>query len=82
VSGPVRLDPRGKVGRALFQLVDATMKMNSDVRTRVARVRNMVESHPGDPDVAGKVESDLGYLMRDPKLNAQVRLLRKALRTG
>ena len=78
-SPPEKFDPSSKLGRALFRLVDITQKMPVDVRTVVVRVRNAIESSPGDPMVRFKVDGDLSWLMRDSKLNAIVRAIRKAL---
>lgn len=74
-----KFDPSSKLGRALFRLVDVSQKMSVEVRTVVVRVRNSVESSPGDPMVRFKVDGDLAWLMRDSKLNAVVRAIRKAL---
>jgi len=79
VSGAKRLDPSSKLGRAVFRLLDSTMKMSAEVRTRVARVRNLVESDPDDPMTRFKIGPDLDALMRDPKLNAHVQAIRKAM---
>ncbi|MFN8587664.1 MAG: hypothetical protein U0704_07650 [Candidatus Eisenbacteria bacterium] len=76
---PAKFDPSSKLGRALFRLVDVSQKMSVEVRTVVVRVRNAVESSPGDPMVRFKVDGDLSWLMRDSKLNAIVRAIRKAL---
>lgn len=73
------LDPRGKLGRAVFQLVDATLKMHPEVRARAMRVKNFIEAEPDDPMTRFKVNPELDVLMRDPKLNAKVRAVQKAL---
>ena len=73
------LDPSSKLGRAIFQLVDATMKMHPEVRARAARIRNMVDAAPDDQMTRFKINPELQILMRDPKLNAQVLAILKAM---
>lgn len=73
------LDPSSKLGRAIFQLVDATVKMHPEVRARAVRIRNMVEIAPDDQMTRFKINPELQILMRDPKLNAQVRAVLKAM---
>lgn len=73
------LDPSSKLGRAIFQLVDATMKMHPEVRARAARIRNMVDAAPDDQMTRFKINPELQILMRDPKLNAQVHAILKAM---
>ncbi len=73
------VDARSKLGRALFALVDASRKMPAETQGRVIRVRNAIEASPEDGLVRFAVKPDLDTLMRDPKLNAMVRALWKAL---
>lgn len=73
------LDPSSKLGRAIFQLVDATMKMHPEVRARAARIRNIVDAAPDDQMTRFKINPELQILMRDPKLNGQVLAILKAM---
>lgn len=73
------LDASTPLGRAIFRLIDSTTKMSVDVRTRAARIRNMVEAGIDDPMTRFKINPELDILMRDPKLNAQVRAIKKAM---
>lgn len=73
------LDPRSKLGRAVFQLVDATLKMHPEVRARAMRIKNLIDAEPDDPMTRFKVNPELDVLMRDPKLNAKVRAVQKAM---
>jgi hypothetical protein len=77
-----KFDRAGKVGRSLYTVVALSQKLNSDVRTRVARVRNLIENESDDPMLGHKVEQDLMFLLREAKLNASVVALRKALRAS
>jgi hypothetical protein len=79
VSNRKGLDPSSKLGRAIFQLVDATMKMHPEVRARAARIRNMVDAAPDDQMTRFKINPELQILMRDPKLNGQVLAILKAM---
>ena len=76
---PVKFDPTNKLGRAVYMLVDASAKMHVDIRTRVARVRNAVQTAPGDPMVRFKIDPDLTALMKESRLNPIVRAIRKAM---
>jgi len=80
MSGRKTFDRNSKVGRALGSLVAVAQKASVDTRQRVARIANLIENDEGDVMLSHKVESDLSVLMRDPKLNAPVVALRKALR--
>lgn len=73
------LDPSSKLGRAIFQLLDATMKMPAEVRARAIRIRNLVDAEPDDQMTRFKINPDLQHLMRDPRLNAPVRAILKAM---
>lgn len=73
------LDASSKLGRAIFQLVDATQKMNPEVRARAARIRNIVDADPDDQMTRYKIQPELQILMRDPKLNAQVLAIQRAM---
>lgn len=73
------LDASSKLGRAIFQLVDATVKMHPEVRARAVRIKNMVDAAPDDQMTRFKINPELQILMRDPKLNAQVRAVMKAM---
>lgn len=73
------LDASSKLGRAIFQLVDATIKMHPEVRARAIRIKNMVDAAPDDQMTRFKINPELQILMRDPKLNAQVRAVLKAM---
>jgi hypothetical protein len=55
------------------------MKMNGEVRTRVMRIKNIVDAAPDDQMTRYKINADLMILMRDPKLNAQVLAIQKAM---
>lgn len=79
MSGKPRLDSRSKLGRALFQLVDASLKLPNDVRTIVIRVRNVIEADPEDKMMRFSLRGDLDVLGRNARLNALVRALWKAL---
>jgi hypothetical protein len=79
MSGGPRLDARSKLGRSLFQLVDASLKMPNDVRTIVIRVRNVIEANPDDKMLRFSLRPDLDALGRNPRLNPLVRSLWKAL---
>ncbi len=79
MTGRTKLDAHSKVGRALFQLVDSSAKMSVEIRTRVVRVRNLVESAPDDPMTRYKIDSDLGFLLKESRLNPHVLALRKAM---
>lgn len=73
------LDASSKLGRAIFQLVDATLKMHPEVRARALRIKNAVDVAPDDPMTRFKVNPELNVLMRDPRLNAAVRAVQKAM---
>lgn len=73
------VDAGSKLGRAMFSLVDCSRKMPVDVRTRVIRVRNLIEANPEDPMTRFKIKSDLDALMRESRLNPIVRALWKAM---
>lgn len=73
------LDASSKLGRAIFALVDATTKMHPEVRARAMRIKNMVDVDPDDPMTRFKINPELDILMRDPKLNAQVRAVQRAM---
>lgn len=73
------LDPQSKLGRAVFQLVDATLKLHPEVRARALRIKNLIDAEPDDPMTRFKVNPELDVLMRDAKLNAKVRAVQKAL---
>lgn len=73
------LDPSSKLGRAVFLLVDATAKMTPEVRARALRIKNIIDVDPDDPMTRFKVNPELDILMRDPKLNAQVRAVQRAM---
>lgn len=73
------LDPSSKLGRAVFQLVDATAKMKPEVRARALRIKNVIDIDPDDPMARFKVNPELDILMRDPRLNAQVRAVQRAM---
>ena len=79
MSRPRGIDPQSKIGRSLFQLIDASMKMPVAIRERVARVRNLLDSDPDDPMVRFKIGPDLDALMKESRLNPVVRALRKAI---
>ncbi len=79
MTRPKGLDPSSKLGRAVFQLVDATIKMKPEVRARALRIKNMIDVDPDDPMTRFKVNPELDILMRDPKLNAQVRAVQRAM---
>lgn len=74
-----KFDPTGKLGRAVFMLVDASAKMHVDIRTRVVRIRNAVQAGPADPMVRFKIDPDLSALMKESRLNPIVRAIRKAM---
>lgn len=74
-----KFDPSSKLGRALFMLVDASARMNVDIRTRVVRVRNAITAHPNDPMTRFKVDGDLSTLMKESRLNPHVRAIRRAM---
>jgi hypothetical protein len=73
------LDASSKLGRAIFQLVDVTIKMHPEVRARAIRIKNMVDAAPDDQMTRFKINPELQILMRDPKLNAAVRAVLKAM---
>lgn len=73
------LDASSKLGRAVFQLVDATAKMHPDVRARAIRIKNLIDADPEDQMTRFKVNPELQILMRDPKLNAQVLAVQRAM---
>jgi hypothetical protein len=79
VSPQKGLDASSKLGRAIFQLVDATAKLNPEIRARAARIRNIIEADPDDPMARFKINPELSILFREPKLNAQVRAVQKAM---
>ena len=79
MSRPKGLDASSKLGRAVFQLVDATVKMHPEVRARAIRIKNVIDADPEDPMARFKVNPELDILMRDPKLNASVRAVQKAM---
>lgn len=79
MSGRPRLDAQSKLGRAVFQLVDASLKMPNDVRTIVIRIRNVIEANPDDPMMRFSLRPDLDALGRNARLNPLVRSLWKAL---
>lgn len=74
-----RLDARSKLGRAMFQLVDASQKLPVDVRTIVVRVRNCIEANHEDAMLRFTLRADLDQLAKNARLNAHVRLLMKAM---
>ncbi|MCC6349258.1 MAG: hypothetical protein IT347_06665 [Candidatus Eisenbacteria bacterium] len=59
--------------------MDATLKMPADVRARAVRIKNLIEVDPEDPMTRFKINPELDILMRDPKLNAQVRAVQRAM---
>lgn len=73
------VDASSKLGRAMFSLVDSSMKMSVEVRTRVVRVRNLIEANPNDPMTRFKIKGDLDTLMKEARLNPIVRALWKAM---
>ena len=73
------LDASSKLGRAVFQLVDTTVKMHPEVRARAIRIKNVIDAQPDDPMTRFKVNPELEILMRDPKLNAAVRAVQRAM---
>ena len=73
------LDASSKLGRAIFQLVDATAKMHPEVRARAMRIKNLVDTDPEDPMTRFKINPELSILMRAPKLNAQVLAVQRAM---
>ena len=73
------LDASSKLGRAIFYLVDATVKMNAEVRGRAIRIKNLVDAAPDDQMTRFKINPDLDILMRDSKLNAAVLAVRRAM---
>jgi len=79
MSGRPRLDAQSKLGRAVFQLVDASLKMPNDIRTIVIRVRNAVEANPEDTMLRFSLRPDLDALKRNSRLNPLVRTLWKVL---
>jgi hypothetical protein len=79
VSRKQGLDASSKLGRAIFQLVDATAKMHPEIRARAMRIKNAVDVAPDDPMTRFRVNPELEILMRDPKLNAQVRAVQRAM---
>ncbi len=74
-----RLDARSKLGRAMFQLVDASQKLPVDVRTIVVRVRNVIEANHEDKMMRFTLRSDLDQLAKNSRLNSHVRLLLKSM---
>lgn len=74
-----KFDPLSKLGRSVFQLVDASARMNVDIRTRVVRVRNAIQAHPNDPMTRFKIDGDLSALMKESRLNPHVRAIRRAM---
>ena len=73
------LDTRSKLGRAVFALVDQSIKLSVDHRTRIARIRSLIEADPEDAMVKFKISSDLDALAREPRISSTVMMLRKAL---
>jgi len=78
VSGK-RLDARSKLGRAVFQMVDASQKLPVDVRTIVVRVRNFIEASPEDTMMRFTLRGDLDQLAKNSRLTQHVRLLLKCM---
>lgn len=74
-----RLDARSKLGRAMFQMVDASQKLPVDVRTIVVRVRNFIESSPEDKMMRFTLRGDLDQLAKNSRLTQHVRLLLKCM---
>ncbi len=74
-----RLDARSKLGRATFQLVDASQKLPVDVRTVVIRVRNFIEAHHEDKMMRFTLRGDLDLLAKNARLNTIVRMLLKSM---
>jgi hypothetical protein len=79
LSGHKGLDASSKLGRAIYQLVDATVKMKPDVRERAIRIKNLVDAAPDDQMTRFKINPELDILMRDARLNAHVLAIRRAM---
>ena len=74
-----RLDARSKLGRAMFQMVDASQKLPTDMRTIVVRVRNFIESNHEDKMMRFTLRGDLDQLAKNSRLTQHVRLLLKCM---
>ncbi len=74
-----RLDARSKLGRAMFQMVDASQKLPVDVRTIVVRVRNFIESNHEDKMMRFTLRGDLDQLAKNSRLTQHVRMLLKCM---
>jgi hypothetical protein len=79
MSGRGGLDPKSKLGRAVFALVDATRKATPETRARIVRIHNAIAANPDDALVRFAVRGDLDLLMRDSRLNHLIRAIWKAL---
>jgi len=73
------LDPRSKLGRSVFQMVDVSIKCKPEVRGVVIRVHNAIAADPESKSLRFTIRRDFDFLMREPRLVSILRQLWKAL---
>ncbi len=73
------LDPSSKVGRIVFQMKDLAVRMKPDVRARVIRIFNTIESDQESNQLRFRLREDLTALGREPQLAGLARRLFKEL---
>ena len=76
-----KLETSTKLGRLIFQMKDISVRMKPDVRARVIRVFNLLESDQEDTGLRFKLRDDLDRLGREPQLASLARMLYKELPT-
>ena len=73
------LDPTSKVGRIVFQMKDLSVRMKPDIRARVIRIFNTIESDQENPQLRFRLREDLDKLGREPQLAGLAKRLFKEL---
>ncbi|HEV2106470.1 MAG TPA: hypothetical protein VGU27_12155 [Candidatus Eisenbacteria bacterium] len=73
------LDPRSHLGRAVFQMLDVSVRLKPDIRGVVIRVHNAIAAKPKDPGLRFTLRRDVDFLSREPRLAGIMRQLWKAL---
>ena len=74
-----KLDTSSKLGRTLFQMKDASVRMKPDIRAIVIRLFNSIEADPENRELRFNLRNDLDRLKREPQLAALAAQLLKAL---
>jgi hypothetical protein len=74
-----KLDPSSKMGRIVFQMKDISVRMKPEIRARVIRVFNTIESDQESTALRFRLREDLDKLGREPQLAGLARRLFKEL---